>query len=206
MEIKEWFNSPKAKTFWINIACIIGVLVIIPTITLYYLDYYTHHGERIEVPSVDKMTLEKAEEVLSRYGLVAVVTDSVKKKGYLPGTVCLQTPKAGSEVKDGRMVYLTVIRTTETMVNFPDVVGNNSVDEARQILHNLGFTFTPDKEVVSEAEGMVVNVYQGNKKLYANQSVSTSYPITLYVGSGIQEENEEDEAIGTDDNNNEADL
>lgn len=162
----------------------IAVLVIAPTATLYYLDFYTHHGERIEVPSVDKMTVEDAKETLADYGLIAVVTDSVKKKGYVPGTICLQTPRAGSEVKDGRTVYLTVIRSTDTTVPFPDIAGNYSVDEARQILHNLGFTFTPDKEVEGEYKGAVISVYQGNKKLYANQNVSTSYPITLYVSTG----------------------
>ncbi|MCR5312961.1 MAG: PASTA domain-containing protein [Bacteroidaceae bacterium] len=188
MDIKQYFTGHKAKVIVINLACIIAVLILAPIATMFYLDNYTHHGERIEVPSVDGMTVEEAESTLSKYGLIAVITDSVKKKGYLPGTICMQTPRAGSGVKDGRMIYLTVIRTSETLVNFPDVAGNMSVDEARQMLKNLGFTFTPDKEIESEDKGMVLSVYQGNKKVYANQSLSTKYPLTLYVGKGIAED------------------
>lgn len=196
MDIKQYFKGDKARVIWINIALMIAALILFPVITLYYIDHYTNHGDRVEVPSVDRMTIEDAEATLNENGLIAIVTDSVKKDGYEPGTVCMQSPSAGSEVKHGRMVYLTVIRTQEVMITFPNVAGNCSVDEARQMLYNLGFTFTEDKIIESPDRGLVINVYQGSRKLAAGMSVSTKQPLTLYVGSGVQED-----TLSVDDSN-----
>lgn len=184
MDIKKYFNGPKARVFWINVVLMIAVLIIAPVATLFYIDHYTHHGERIEVPNLDGVDLDDAIDMLAESGLVAEVTDSINKEGYRPGAVCSQTPKAGSEVKEGRTVYLTVIRFGEAMVAFPNVSGYSTADEARQILTNLGFTLNDDMIVESEDKGLVLSVYQGSKELRAGQMVSTSRPVTLHVGSG----------------------
>lgn len=184
MDFKSYFSGHKARVFWINVCLMIAVLIIVPTATLFYVDNYTHHGERIEVPNLDGVEVEDAKDILAEKGLIGVVTDSVRKAGYKPGTVCLQTPKAGSEVKDGRMVYLSIIKIGESKVAIPSVAGVNTAEEARQILKNLGFDLTEDRIVESKEKGLVLNVYQGARILKAGQEVTTDRPLTLYVGSG----------------------
>lgn len=184
MDIKSYFNGQKARVFWINVGLMVAVLIIVPVITLYYIDHYTHHGERIEVPNLDGMDEEDAQDMLAESGLIGVVNDSTIKEGYKPGTVCFQTPKAGSFVKDGRKVYLTIIRIGEAKVSFPNVAGYSTANEAHQILSNLGFTLNEDMMVESPDKGLVISVYQGSRMLKAGEMVSTKRPITLHVGSG----------------------
>ena len=184
MDIKSYFNGPKARIFWINVGLMVAVLIIAPTATLYYIDHYTHHGERIEVPNLDGMDVEDAKDMLAEYGLIGVVSDSTRKDGYKPGAVCFQTPSAGSYVKDGRNVYLSIIKLGEAKVAFPNVAGYSTANEAHQILSNLGFTLNEDMMVESSDKGLVISVYQGSRMLKAGDMVSTNRPITLHVGSG----------------------
>lgn len=184
MDIKSYFKGKKARIFWINVGLMIAVLIIVPVATLFYIDNYTHHGERIEVPNLDGMSVDDAIDMLEECGLTAEITDSINKNGYKPGTVCLQTPKAGSGVKKGRAVYLTIIRSGEAKVVFPNIAGYSTAEEARQILTNLGFTLNDDMIVQSEDKGLVLKVYQGGNELRTGQMVSTARPITLHVGSG----------------------
>ncbi len=188
MDIKSYFSGHKSRVFWINVGLMIAVLIIAPTATLFYIDNYTHHGERIEVPNLDGVEVEDAKDILAEKGLIGIVTDSVRKAGYKPGTVCLQTPKAGSEVKDGRTIYLSVIKIGEAKVTLPNVAGTSTAEEAHQILKNLGFDLTEDQIVESEEKGLVISVYQGARALHAGQEVSTNRPITLHVGSGVKED------------------
>jgi len=190
MDIKSYFTGPKGRVIWINIGLMILVLILAPLATLFYLDYYTGHGERVEVPSVEGQTVDDAQGFLAECGLIGEVSDSVNMKaGFKRGTIFMQTPKAGSSVKNGRKVYLTVVRTTDVLIKFPDVIGNGTVEEARQTLRNLGFSFTEDKEVENEdMKGFVINVYQGGRKLFPGQQVSTDAPLTLYVGKGADKD------------------
>ena len=184
MDIKSYFNGPKARIFWINIGLMLAVIIIAPIATLYYIDHYTHHGERIEVPNLDGMDVEDAQDLLAESGLIGVVNDSIRKDGYKPGSVCRQTPKAGSYVKDGRKIYLSIMKIGEEKVSFPNIAGYSTTDEAHQILSNLGFELNEDMIVESEDKGLVISVYQGARKLKAGEMVSTQRPLTLHVGSG----------------------
>ena len=74
MDIKSYFNGPKARIFWINVGLMVAVLIIAPTATLYYIDHYTHHGERIEVPNLDGMDVEDAKDMLAEYGLIVYLS------------------------------------------------------------------------------------------------------------------------------------
>ena len=60
MTFKEFFKGQKSRFFWLNIIAMVGVVVLLITVTLYGIDSYTHHGEKITVPSITGMNSSKA--------------------------------------------------------------------------------------------------------------------------------------------------
>ncbi len=97
-----------------------------------------------------------------------------------------QSPKPGTEIKSGRIVYLVTRYENEALIEIPKLVGEHSYREAKIILTNLGFRFTPDSLVEGEQEGLLIAVRQGNKKVYTGDKITKSKPLTLYVGAGIE--------------------
>lgn len=170
--------------FWVNIALMVFVIVAIPVTTLYMLDTFTHHGEKIEVPSVTGKSLSDAERMLEERGLKSMVIDSTYVKFATPGSVLEQSPKPGYEVKGGRMIYLVVNLNGEPMAELPDVVGHGSLREAVALLQSLGFKLTAHQTVLGRPKDLLIAVKQGGREVRAGQSIPRERPLTLLVGAG----------------------
>lgn len=185
MGFTSYFKGKKGLIFWLNILLMGAILVGIPAGIFSLLDWYTNHGEKIEVPDVRTMSMSRAQSVLERAGFEVVISDSIETKDVRPGAVYDQTPKPGAEIKSGRIVYIVTRYENEALIEMPHLVGEHSYREAKIILTNLGFRFTPDKVIEDEQEGLLIGVFQGNKRLYAGDKVSKSKPLTLHVGGGM---------------------
>lgn len=188
MGIKKYFTGKTGGIFWTNVVLAAVVLVSIPIGIFAMLDSYTNHGEKVSVPSVEGMKYYEAAEVLDKSGLVAVVTDSAYKKSAKPGAVLDQLPKAGSLIKEGRIVYLTVNLNGEPLVKMPDLVDNSSYREAEIVLKSLGFKLTAPTYVEGVEKDRVLSIKQGRREVYANDMISKERALTLYVGAGEIEE------------------
>ncbi len=185
MGLKKYFTGKTGVVFWVNLLLAVAVLVAIPTILFNTLDAYTNHGEKSSVPSVIGMNSFEAESVLDEKGFVAVVADSIYRKGAKPGAVLDQVPKAGALIKRGRLIYLTVNLNGEPLVRMPDI--NVSLREAEVLLKALGFKLTAPKYVEGEYKDLVLEVRQGNRKIRKGEMVSRERALTIYVGAGEEE-------------------
>jgi beta-lactam-binding protein with PASTA domain len=174
--------------FWINVLLMFILLVGFPVLGLQFLGSYTHHGEKVEVIDVVGQNVYEAEIALSSLGLEAVVADSTYQRNMPAGVIIRQVPKAGNEIKSGRIVYLTKNLDHEPLVVLPDLVGNCSRREAEAQLRSLGFRLTEDEEVEDEPKGLVVGIKQNGRKLTAEQRISKGLPLTLCVGAGYDDD------------------
>ena len=204
MALKKFFKGKTGIVFWVNILLMVCLVVAIPVVTLYMLDTFTHHGEKIEVPSVVGKSLSNAESMLRERGLVAVVADSTYDKRSAPGAVLEQSPKAGYEVKGGRVIYLTVNLHAAPMVQMPDVVGSHgSLREAVALLQSMGFKLTPHESVIGRPKDLVIAVKQGRHEVHAGQMVPRDQKLTIVIGGGELDtmlmEEEEDSVVETTD-------
>lgn len=188
MGLKSYFTGRSGKIFWINVLLMVVVLVGLPLAGLEYLDNYTHHGEKIEVADVVGQNMFEAEIALGSLGLEAVVADSTFQRDMPAGVIIRQVPKAGNEVKSGRIVYLTKNLDHEPLVVLPDLVGNCSRREAEAQLKSLGFKLTADEEVEDEPKDLVVGIKQNGRRLTAEQRISKGLPLTLCVGAGYDDD------------------
>jgi len=164
------------------------LLIGFPLLGLQFLDNYTHHGEKVEVIDVVGQNVYEAEIALGSLGLEAVVADSTFQRDMPAGVIIRQVPKAGNEVKSGRIVYLTKNLDHEPLVVLPDLVGNCSRREAEAQLKSLGFKLTADEEVEDEPKDLVVGIKQNGRRLTAEQRISKGLPLTLCVGAGYDDD------------------
>lgn len=184
---------------WGNLLAMALVAVLIVIGVWMGLGIYTHHGEEIIVPNVEGKLIGDAEYTLEMMELKGVVVDSTYDRSRPSGAIMVQQPKAGSKVKSGREIYLTINSRESPTVSLPDIADNCSLREAQDRLRQLGFRVGP-VEYTSGDKDWVYGVRCQGRSVMAGQRVPTDAVITLIVGSGITEEEEipdyEDEEIG----------
>lgn len=188
MGLKKYFKGKTGLIFWINVILALGLLFCIPVIAFNTLDKYTNHGEKVSVPSVVGKSFREAAQTLGNSGFVAIITDSTYRKSAKPGSVLDQTPKSGTLIKSGRIVYLTVNLNGEPLVKMPDLVGNCSFREAEITLKSLGFKLTAPQYIEGADKDQILRIKQGKREVHAGESISRERALTLYVGAGEIEE------------------
>ena len=142
---------------------------------------YVQQGETTYVPDVVGMETEAALRVLEGAGLEGKEAEIRPDKTYPEGAVAMQIPPAGSEVKFGRGVYLTV-SGGETLVRVPALRGR-SVRDATLALEQIGLeigeityqisTRFPENTVIDQSIAEGTNVKGGSAvNVTASQGVS----------------------------------
>jgi hypothetical protein len=113
------------KNIALNLVALVVITFVLIQGLMWFLGYYTLHGESIEVPDLVNMKIEEAEKLLKIRQLDYIVTDSICKGGGLGGLIKEQTPKAKARVKESRKIYLTITKHTECTVNlyYKQVIG-----------------------------------------------------------------------------------
>ena len=101
------------------IAFAAGIFLIWGSLKL--LDAYTHHGRLVTVPDLEGMPREEVGPLLKRQNLRYVINDSIFDDTREKGTISMQDPTAGTEVKRNRTIYLTMIALMPEMVPMPDL-------------------------------------------------------------------------------------
>lgn len=113
------------------------------------LDMATHHNQKIQVPSLSKLQLDKVSQVLSELDLRFEVIDSASYNAEYPKKSVLdQFPRSGSYVKEKRKIYLTLNPSQYGLITVPDFYGKTK-NEVEAQLRSLGFvvgvyTYIPD--------------------------------------------------------------
>ena len=127
----------KIETWWDvlkHLGIALGVGLIITLFFFYiYLPTTTNHGESITVPDLVGMPLSELDEFVVQRDLRYEVSDSSYSPEYPPLTVLHQFPKAGSEVKENRKVYISLNSNTPPSTVMPNLI-DKTVQNAELIL------------------------------------------------------------------------
>ena len=184
---KEFKQKMLSPILWGNLLAMALVTVLLIVGVWIGLGKYTHHGEEIIVPDVEGKLIGDVEYTLEMAGLQAVVVDSTYDRRRPSGAIMVQLPKAGSKVKSGREIYLTINSRESPTVSLPDIADNCSLREAQDRLRQLGFRVGP-VEYTNGDKDWVYGVRCQGRTVMAGQRVPTDAVITLIVGSGASEE------------------
>lgn len=172
------------KKILIHIGLMVLVGLAVVWMAMLWLDKWTRHGDTIVVPSVKTYSFERATQALKEDGLLAILSDSVYDNRTAPGTVIEQNPKAGTVVKEGREIYLTINAFSPKMVTLPSLT-DISVRQAKSILEGLEIKKVIEKRVPSDFKDLVLAVRYNGSRLSPGARVPVSATIELEVGEGL---------------------
>ena len=182
VSLKDFFSLKNNRFFWGNLIAMVVVLLVACYGTLYWLDTYTHHGESYVVPNVKNKTISEANNLLAGQFINGTIVDSTYIKGARAGIILDQTPAAGSRVKQGRTVYLTVTTNSVPLIALPDLIDNSSVRQAAAKLKSIGFKLTEPELLPGEQDWVYGIKYKG-KDLMSGDKIPHEALLTLCVGS-----------------------
>ena len=154
--------------------------------TLVWLDKYTRHNEAVVVPDVKGLKIEEAAEFFKNNNLRYNVIDSVFSKDVEPGAIVELVPSAGSKVKEGRIVFITVNALTSQMATIPEVE-DLSFRQAYALLKARGFEKVEIEYVPGDFKDLAVSVDLRGRTLAKGEHVPLTAPLVLKVSSGDAE-------------------
>ena len=104
------------------------------------LDWYTKHGQRLEVAEYVGMDIDEARRAIEGDDFRVEVIDSVFLIDQPLRTVLRQDPPPGAFVKEDRRIYLTVTKTVPDQVTLPPLAGTYELDRYLRKLALLDLT------------------------------------------------------------------
>lgn len=189
MNAKEFFGKLASRYLLLHLLAMAGVIILLCVGVKYGLDIYTHHGEGIEVPDLKGMEYNKARFALEEEGLIIVVSDSGYVKTIPADCILAQSPGAGTKVKEGHAIYVTVNSPSSPTFAIPDIVDNSSYREAEAKLMAMGFKLTEPQRVVGEKDWVYGIICRG-RRVSNGDRIPIDYPLTLMIGKGTFDDSE----------------
>ena len=153
---------------------------------LAFLKAYTRFGEAVEVPDLKGMSRPDAVRILAGRDLEMEITDSVYVEAATPGIVMESNPRAGSRVKSGRVIFVTVNALNPRQIPLPQVI-QLSKRQAVATLKGAGFVDIREKYVTGEFNDLVLAVKDGTTGvlLASGKRLSYNAPVLLEISSAM---------------------
>ena len=191
-----FFRFLFTKAFLKQLLLAVLALVVLSFLVMWWLKGTTNHGQKIEVPSLSKLSLDLVEDKLDEMDLRYEILDSANYNPDFPKySVIEQIPKAGKFVKEDRKIYLYLNPSGYRKIQVPNVIGRTR-RQAEPTLLAMGFeigkiSYRPDiSDQVKELR------YKG-EKLEPGTEIQKTAVIDLIVGdeslNRVQEENDEND-------------
>ncbi len=181
-----------------NLIAMAVVLILVVVGAWIGLDHYTLHGQGIEVPDVSGMLESDARYALGRSDLEMEVADSAYTKDKPRGSIIDQTPAAGTKVKAGRVIYVTINSGKSPTRILPDISDNSSLREAQAKLLAMGFKLGP-VEYVSGDKDWVYGVKCRGQNVSTGDRIPLDVPLVLQVGNDPGDTEMDEDSIDVND-------
>jgi len=181
----NFINFLKSKVFFTQlIIAVIGLVVLFFALQK-WLNVTTHHNQKIEVPNLKRMSLNKVQHTLKEIDLKMVVLDSASyNPNYPKKSVIDQSPEAGDFVKENRKIYLTLNPSGYRSIPIPDLYGKTKRQATAHLLA-LGFRISKKEIQVSDiAKDVVRGLRFKGKELKPGIKIPKNSIITLKLGDG----------------------
>lgn len=178
------FSSITKKPLWVSLLIALGIIAVLIFGFFSSLDFFTRHGEEVEVPNVAGKSMDEATRMLEAQGFDVSIQDSIYRDTMKPLVVIRQFPESESKVKANRTVYLTVNRAVPPDVVMPNLVGM-SVRNAAIVLKQFGLKMGDTSYRPDFAKNSVLVQLQKGKEIKPGTKLPMGTPISLVLGSGL---------------------
>ena len=152
----------------------------------FLLRYLTDHGNTLEVPDFSGMTAEQAAREARFAEIRTEVTDSIYVRGVPRGSVVKQNPKAGSPVKKGRRILLTINAKQAKQTPMPRLTGY-SLRSAKAEIESRGLELGRLLYVSDMATNNVLRQLYRNSEIAPGTLVPAGARIDLVLGRNPSE-------------------
>ncbi len=174
----DWLRKISQNVIARNLILAFCAIIVLATVASLLLNVFTRHNNYKEVPSYVGIKLEDVERQAKKDRLRIEVIDSIYAPIYDGGVVLEQVPAAGTEVKNGRRVFVTITSHTQKMVPVPYVTGF-SLRQAKNMIEMAGLEIAELKYVGNIATNNVLAELNGRDTIRRNSNLQ------LEVGSGL---------------------
>ena len=158
--------------------CIVAVLIVGAMILL---NVVTKHNQELVVPDLANVSVAEADIIAASEGMRIDVVDSVFVKRMKKGAVYRQNPIAGSKVKKGRRIALTINAMNAKKVSMPNLIGY-SMRQAMAELQSRGLTLGKLIYVEDMATNNGLTQYLGKDEIEPGTQIESESVIDLEVG------------------------
>ncbi len=177
--------TPKKQSTggWIvkHVGLAAGLIVVLIGASYIGLNVLTKHNDELPVPDFTNMSVDEAEAFAAEAQMRVEVTDSVYVKRMARGAVYRQNPIAGSHVKKGRRILLTINAITPKSVSMPNLVGY-SMRQAKAELLSRGLHLGKLIYIDDIATNNVLRQYLNGEEIEPGTPVESESVIDLEVG------------------------
>ncbi len=193
MSLRKYLTSP---IFFGQILIAIVIVAGIGFFFINWLGYATNHGDVRVVPNLSKMTDDQVEDKLSDLNLEAVMLDTMDyNPDYPKASVVEQDPLPGSEVKEGRKVYIKLNANGYAYIKLPNLI-QQTYRQAVPTLKALGLNEGTISYLPNIGKDMVLEMMLNGKPIKAGEKVMKSSKIDLVLGDGKIGFEEEEDSLG----------
>jgi beta-lactam-binding protein with PASTA domain len=173
----------KTKSFRNTLLIAIGSVIALVLIAFFSLSFYTDHGSGIPVPKLKGLPIDKAISILEDQGFEYQV-DSVYVDDAPPGTVIEQDPDPGTNVKENRKIYLTMVTVKAPPVALPDIDQMPYV-QAVATLQNNGLKVGDTTYRSDIALNVVLEAQLAGQIIKTGTKIPKGSKIDLVLGDGV---------------------
>lgn len=163
----------------------LGVSVVLVVLAFMLIKVIARQGKEYELPDYRGEQLEQLKKS-NPYDLRYVVIDSVYDAAKDGGIVVMQEPEAGTMIKTGRKVYVTLTKYEPADVLLPDL-SNMTVRGAVSELEARGLRCGRLRFVDSPYRNAILESYSNGKMVYVGEKMSSGAVVDLTVGRGAEE-------------------
>ena len=169
------------------ISAIISILIVdilLLVIASFGLGWFTNHNQYQIVPELKGMNVAEAAAKLRQSNLVFEISDSIFEASTSPGNIIIQTPKAGSKIKNNRTIYVTIRSFSTQQVSIPSIV-DLSLRQGMSMLQAAGFKNIVVEKIPSEYSDLIYDLKMNGLSLSPGDKVPVNANLTIVVGDGL---------------------
>lgn len=186
-KIRKFFT----KYPWVqHVILMVVISIVMMFLISLFIKCYSRHGKEFEMPqfaytdSTPGMTVEQA-MANNDLDLEFVVNDSsVYNPKVKPGVILTQDPKAGSMIKKGRTVYVSIAASKEADVIMPNL-RDLSLRGAQSKIESMGLKVGSINYVDDEDKNKVKEQRIGGRIIEPGEKVAPGTVIDLDVANGV---------------------
>ncbi len=186
MKGKSFFSSHPILSSLLMMM-IISLIIVFVAVKL--TNIITHHGKEVPAPDLAGKTME---EVKNIEDFKIIYSDSIFAPDMVAGTIIAQDPTAGSNVKKGRKMYVTIATLIPPDVEMPNLL-DLSLRQAENLLKTNDLKLGQVIYKASKYNNAVLEQRYKGRIIAAGTKIPYQSAITLIIGKQQQDQLLEEE-------------